>query len=72
MPQILHVNADDLILWKVSVLVNHSFKDTISKLNLDDEHSLSPMAKLSKVFADAPEEMHLHIVVRVPAAGGEC
>ena len=62
-------NVDDLILWKVSILVDHSFKDTISQLKFEfeDGQSLLPMAKLSKVFADAPEENHLHIVVRVPS-----
>ena len=67
--KILHVNIDDLILWKVSTLVNPSSKDTISQLKFEDGQPLSPMAKLSKVFADAPEEMHLHIVVRAPPAG---
>jgi Crinkler effector protein N-terminal domain len=65
--KILHVNIDDLMLWKVSILVDNSFNDTISQLKFEDGQPLSPMAKLSKVFADAPEEGHLHIAVRVPS-----
>ena len=65
--KILNVNIDDLILWKVSILVDNDFKDTISQFKFEHGQSLSPMAKLSKVFADEPEESHLHIVVEVPS-----
>ena len=40
--KILHVNIDDLILWKVSILVDHSFKDTISQLKFKHGQSLLP------------------------------
>jgi hypothetical protein len=68
-PEFDHVAADRLNLWKVSIPDDRSLKENISKLDFYDEQSLSPTAKLSKVFADAPEEMHLHIVVRAPPAG---
>src|SRR5258708_3115374 len=68
-PEFDHVAADSLDLWKVSIPDDRNLKENIGKLDFDDEQPLSPMAKLSKVFADAPEEMHLHIVVRVPPAG---
>jgi hypothetical protein len=48
--------ADRLDLQRVSIPDDRSLKENISNLDFDDEQSLSPMDKLSKVFADAPEE----------------
>jgi hypothetical protein len=64
-----HVDADTLILWKVSIPVNQSLTETLSKLDFVDEGSLLPVRRLSGVFSDQPEDEHLHIVVRVPPAG---
>jgi hypothetical protein len=61
-----HVDPDTLILWKVSIPVDQSLNETLSELDLVDAGSLSPVKKLSKVFADAPEEGHLHVVVKRP------
>jgi hypothetical protein len=66
-----HVDADALLLWKVSILVDRSLTKNISKLDFVDEGSLLPVKRLSGVFSDQPEDEHLHIVVRVPPAG-EC
>jgi hypothetical protein len=66
------VDAVRLDLWKVSdsnLPDDRNLKDKISELKLDDKQPLSPMAKLSTVFSDKPEDEHLHIVVRVPPAG---
>ena len=63
------IDIDDPILWKVSILVNRTFKETISKLDFDDEQSLLPMEELWKVFSESPVPKHLHIVVRAPPAG---
>ena len=69
--RILYIDVDDLKLCKVSILVSRSFKETISKLDFDDEQSLFPMDELSGVFSESPDSRHLHIAVRVPPAG-EC
>jgi hypothetical protein len=66
------IDAVLLDLWKVSdsnLPDDRNLKDKISELKLDDKQPLSPMAKLSTVFSEKPEDEHLHIVVRVPPAG---
>ena len=62
------IDIDDPILWKVSILVNRTFKETISKLDFDGQ-SLLPMEGLWEVFSESPVSKHLHIVVRAPPAG---
>lgn len=62
------IDIDDPILWKVSILVNRTFKETISKLDFDGQ-SLLPMEGLWEVFSESPVPKHLHIVVRAPPAG---
>ena len=64
-----HVDADNLILWQVSIPVNRNLTENISKLDFVDDGSLLPVKRLSGVFSDPPEDEHLHIVVRVPPAG---
>jgi hypothetical protein len=64
-----HVDADALLLWKVSIPVNRSLTENLGKLNFVDEGSLLPVNRLSKVFSDQPEEEHLHIVMQSPPAG---
>jgi hypothetical protein len=66
-----HVDADALLLWKVSIPVNRSLHENLSKLDFVDKGSLLPVKRLSGVFSDQLEDEHLHIVVRVPSAG-EC
>ena len=66
-----HVDADNLILWQVSIPVNRNLTEHLSKLDFVDEGSLLPVEELSDVFSDSPARRHLHIVVRVPPAG-EC
>jgi hypothetical protein len=64
-----HVDADALLLWKVSIPVNRSLHENLSKLDFADEGSLLPVKRLSEVFSDQLENEHLHIVVRAPPAG---
>jgi hypothetical protein len=64
-----HVDADALVLWKVSIRVNQNLTENLSKLDFVDDGSLLPVKRLSGVFSDQPEDEHLHIVVRVPPAG---
>jgi hypothetical protein len=71
MSQILHADADGLILRKVPVLISRGFKEAVSKLNFNDDDSLLHTEELSEVFSEPPIPRHLHIAVRVPPAG-EC
>jgi hypothetical protein len=64
-----HVDADALVLWKVSMAVNDGFKENVKKVELRDEEALSPVRRLSNVFSDPPEEGHLHIIVSCPPNG---
>ena len=64
-----HVDADALLLWKVSIPVDRSFTKNLSKLDFVDEGSLFPVEELSDVFSDSLTRKHLHIVVRVPPVG---
>jgi Crinkler effector protein N-terminal domain len=68
-PAFDHIPADTLLLWKVSIPVNRSLHENISKLDFVDEGSLLPVKRLSGVFSDQLENEHLHIVVRAPPAG---
>ena len=61
-PAFDHVPANTLVLLRVSIPVNKTFKDSLSKLELVHEELLLLVDRLSKVFADAPEEGRLHIV----------
>ena len=57
-----HINTDALFLWKVDITVDES----IAEEYYTEEHSLSPMAKLSRVFLDQPIDEHIHIIVQAP------
>ncbi len=63
-----HVDADTLILWRVSVPDDGSLKLNLSGLNLVDESSLAPMQVLSEVFSVPPIPKNVHIVVKPPPA----
>jgi hypothetical protein len=62
-----HVDADSLILSRVSVPIDRimSLNDDLTKLDLDGRLSLNTQ-KLSEVFFETPIQTHLHIVVRGP------
>src|SRR5437868_6566826 len=51
-----HVDANSLILWKVSIPVDSEFKDKIGELKLDDKKSLLAVDRLSKLFSDVPQD----------------
>ena len=61
-----HVDADALVLWKVSIPVDRNLKGEINNLELPDEESLSPVEELSEIFSGVPIRKHLHIIVRSP------
>jgi hypothetical protein len=60
------VDARSLDLWKVSIPVDQGLEEKLNDIELNDNESLSPVDKLSKVFLGSPEERHLHIIVRSP------
>jgi hypothetical protein len=61
-----NVDADTLVLRKVSIPVDESLEEIVR--NLDGAEPLSPVDKLSEVFSNV-YETHLHVVVdRTPGA----
>jgi Crinkler effector protein N-terminal domain len=60
-----HVDADTLVLWKVSI----PRSDLEQNINIVDKKLLLPMDRLWQVFSDILEEDHLHIVVEPPPIG---
>jgi hypothetical protein len=61
-----HVPADDLVLWKVSILVNGTLEHALSNFDDTRETPLSPVDELSEVFPCAPDDEHVHIIVKSP------
>ena len=64
-----HVDADALVLWTVSIPADDTLEEELSKLELVDEGSLSPVNRLSKEFSGEPKEGYLHIIVKAPPTG---
>jgi hypothetical protein len=63
------VDADSIVLWKVSITDDDGLQQQIEGLNLVEEQSLRrPAARLSKIFSDPVEDEHVHILVRPPPA----
>ena len=54
-----HVDTDALFLWKVDITIDES----IAEEYYTEECSLSPMAKLSRVFLVQPIDEHIHIIM---------
>lgn len=71
-PAFQHIPPDTLTLWHVSEVVDANLENTLAEINFEERESLSPIAKLSKVFANPPVEDRLHIVVGRPTEGGLC
>ena len=64
-----HVDANTLVLWRVSIHDVHNLPENISDVQGVKEGPLSPMDTLSEVFSDAPKKKHIHIIVKPPAIG---
>jgi len=60
------VDADTLVLWKVS-LSDGLVKQDPRILDLVEDQSLSPLEELSEVFSVSLPRKHIHIVVRAPS-----
>jgi hypothetical protein len=65
-PELDHLAASSLTLWKVSIPVNPHLRQYLAHLNLTDETSLLSVDDLDDVFSDEPHRKHLHIVVKPP------
>jgi hypothetical protein len=66
-----HVDAHTLRLWNVPpIAVDKDFATKINNLPLQDEESLLPIDKLSRIFSGIADEA-LHVVVRAPVGGFE-
>ena len=69
-PAFDHVPADALVLWKVSIPLNESFKNNLSKLDLVEKRPLLPEQELVEIFTGPPPaKKHVHIVVKAPPIG---
>jgi hypothetical protein len=64
-PELDHVAASSLTLWKVSIPAGHLQKN-LANVDIPHETSLSSMDDLVDVFSDEPHRKHLHIVVKPP------
>jgi hypothetical protein len=49
-----HVDADALLLWKVSIPVNRSLTEHLGELDFVDEGSLLPVEELSGFLLQSP------------------
>jgi NADPH-dependent 7-cyano-7-deazaguanine reductase QueF len=58
-----HVDADTLVLWKVSFPVDESLAENL--MNFVGKKLLSPVNKLLKLFSNV-DDTHLHIVMGCP------
>jgi hypothetical protein len=58
-----HIDADTLILWKVSFPVDERLEENL--MNFIGKTLLSPVNKLLKLFSNV-DNTHLHIVVGCP------
>lgn len=58
-----HIDAKDLLLWKVSEAVDENLESNLKKSTFTEQNSLSPVDKLSQMFSDLSLEGHLQVVV---------
>ena len=63
-----HIDADILVLWKVSIAVNGNLAENFDPDIINDD-PLLPVDLLSDIFSSAPVPRQLHIVVQAPPAG---
>ena len=59
-----HIDADDLILYKVSISFSPQLAEHAAALGLNE---LLPLDELSGVFANGLLDAHVHVVVEIPS-----
>lgn len=60
------IDADALVLYKVSLPCNGNLDQSLKDLKLDIRQALHPWRPLSQVFLDPPLQEHLHVVIETP------
>jgi hypothetical protein len=65
------VDADALVLRKVSIPVDKSPEESFSRHEFVEKRALEPVQELVEIFMELPAKMHVHIVVKAPSIG-EC
>src|SRR6516164_3588307 len=65
-----HIDADTLVLWKVSISIHESPHESLSEQDLNKVAPLQPTDILSTIFSDVVEG-HVHVVMKSPHTG-EC
>jgi hypothetical protein len=63
------VDANKLILWRVSVAITDDDEVPILLDSLDEKKKLGSATRLSKVFPEEPPEETVHIIVQRPPQG---
>ncbi|KZP31690.1 hypothetical protein FIBSPDRAFT_576853 [Athelia psychrophila] len=58
-----HIDADDLQIWKVSILFDSEYTPTVKEYAFENENHARAVQTLSSVF-DNPLGGHLHVLVR--------
>jgi len=61
-----NIDAQSLVLYKISIPYAPQFAEQAAALELN-ELRLSPLGKLSEVFADELHDTHVHVVVVIPS-----
>ena len=65
-PSLKDIDANTLILYKVSILYSPELAEHATALELN-ELKLHPLDILSEVFADGLLRKHVHVVVEIPS-----
>lgn len=65
-PSYNHIDASDLVLWKVSEVVDQNLENNLKNANFLEEEALSSHDILWEVFPSLPIEGRLHIVIWPP------
>lgn len=63
-PELDHVAASSLILWKASIPVDRHLQPHLANVDVTDEISLSSVDDLVDMFSDTPARKHIHIVIK--------
>jgi hypothetical protein len=61
-----YVDAESLVLWKVSIAVDSHLTENVGKVDLGENEPLVSVARLYEIFSDQPEDRHLHVIIWSP------
>ena len=63
-----YVDADDLDLWKVSLIFDDKVEECLRTFNIKGP-ALLPLLTMHDVFSDVPLLRHIHIIIKGPSPG---